>query len=227
MRCFYQNNYRDNFGNVIPDGRVTVYLSGTTTLATVFETLTGTVGVNYVTTDEYGFFSFYVDRFDYDWNQTFRLSCTKTGYATIVRENIDVPAVYNGTYDITSNEIIGTRMNVPPGVIYNISGGISMTFTGAFEAGDYEIFTGTGTVVFSSDSIIEYNPVWFGTGVTATIANAVNGIKVLVAPLRPMLRATDPDTSGWGLAHLQLWATLEGTRYILKMWNGEEIVLVG
>ncbi len=227
MRCFYQSNYRDSEGNIISSGQVNVFLAGTSTAASIYTTLAGAVAVNSVATDVYGYFSFYVDRLDYNYNQLFKLQATKTGYETITRDSIDVTAICLGTYNITANKVVGTNLVIPQGVVYNVSPGVSLTFTGNISAGDYQIFTGTGTVIFGSDVLSEYNSLWFAAGLTVTVTTPVNSKKIFAIPIRVMLRATDPDTSGWGLNDTQLWATLEGTKYMVKYWNGEEVVLLG
>lgn len=222
MRCFFQRTIADGYGNVLSGAICSVYLSGTPTPANIYITLAGTTPVNSVTADSVGYFSFYVDRFEYDMDQLFDIIVT-SGSASKEYYNMDIDAVVLGTYNITYPKTISTYLVVPKGVFYNLSSNLAIA--GVFAAGNYQIFTGSGTITFSADSIIEYNPVWFGTGITVITNNAVVSKKILVAPLVPMTRTSDPDTTGWGESDVQIWR--DSTSKKLKMWNGEKIVLLG
>jgi hypothetical protein len=98
MRHVYQGTFKDQNGAVVGSsttsdgnpGTVTVYLSGTSTLANVYTASTGGVSVNSVTTDAYGYFYFWVDENDYNWNQLFKIILTHPDFTTRTYENIGI-----------------------------------------------------------------------------------------------------------------------------------------
>ena len=81
-RYAYQSHFVDGNGTVVPGGTVTVYLSGTDTLATIYEASTGNAtSSSQLTTDsEDGSFKFYVDTDDYSRGQLFRIVLSKTNF---------------------------------------------------------------------------------------------------------------------------------------------------
>jgi len=168
MRHIYRGTARDGAGNVIPGATVPVYLAGTNTLATVYETETGTTGVNFVTTGADGSFSFYVDRFDYDIEQQFKVIITKAGYTSKTYDYVDIEDMIIKTYVIAADTTISTNLIVPKGVIYQVANGKTFTINGSFDAGLYQIFDliGTGVVVFGSGIIKEFHREWYGIGGT-------------------------------------------------------------
>jgi hypothetical protein len=153
MRCVYSNVARENDGDIINDATITVYLAGSSTLASIYNTFSGTTATNSVTTNSSGEFTFYVDRFDYDSEQRFKYTVAKTGHTTRTYDNIDIDRVVITTY--AGDKTLTTNLIVPKGVLY--SGAITVT-TGAIQAGYYPIFTGSGTVTGLSEVI----PQWFG-----------------------------------------------------------------
>ena len=67
------NNFWDEFGNVVKEGRVKPYLAGTLTEAKFYETeVSSTSPNNFVESDSVGFFSFFVDEADYSADQPVR-----------------------------------------------------------------------------------------------------------------------------------------------------------
>lgn len=67
-----------------------------------------------------------------------------------------------GTWAVTSNITIpaNVALEVPKGAILAISTGVTLTINGPFEAGDYQVFSCTGTGAVSG--LKESHPEWFG-----------------------------------------------------------------
>jgi len=104
-----------------------------------------------------------------------------------------------GTWPITSNTVTGTTplagdysaytnvtWKVVPGAILQIATGITLTISGPFEAGLYQVFQcdGTGKVVFGNGSVKEVYPEWWATNtdpvntdMTVAIQSAINTLK--------------------------------------------------
>jgi parallel beta-helix repeat protein len=191
MRAYYKSVFRDNFGNHIKSGTVSVYLAGTTTAASIYTSLTGTTAVNSVTSSSTdATFEFWVDRFDYDMEQKFKLVLSKSGYDSVTYDNVIVDQIVLGTYAIPADKTVTTHLTVPKGVIYQIATGKTLTINGPFEAGLYQVFScvGTGVVTFGSGVNKAY-PQWWGAigdGVTecyeAFQAAASSGIKLVSVP---------------------------------------------
>jgi len=158
MRCIYTNVARDKDGDIINDATVTVYLAGSSTLASIYNSLAGTTATNSVTTNSKGEFTFYVDRFDYDSDQKFKYSVVKTNYDTKTYDYIDIDRVVTGTYTISADTTVTTHITVPKGVVYSVDSGKTLTFSGSVSAGPYQIFSGSGTVL----GLNEINAKWFG-----------------------------------------------------------------
>jgi len=201
MRCIYTNVARDKDGDIINDATVTVYLAGSSTLASIYNSLTGATATNSVTTNSKGEFTFYVDRFDYDSDQKFKYSVVKTNYDTKTYDYIDIDRVVTGTYTISSDKTVTTHITVPKGVIYSVDSGKTLTFSGSLQAGPYQIFSGSGTVT----GLDYYLPEWFGAkgdGATddATAINAcfTSAAVSASATIHPTVRFT--SASGYGSA---------------------------
>lgn len=98
-RYRFQSTFVDGVGRVVSGGQVTVYKAGTTTLATIYSTeTTGTaVSGSVITTDDTGFFSFWVDDDDYPKSQRFDIVLSKTGFDT--RTHSDVIIIGGLEYD--------------------------------------------------------------------------------------------------------------------------------
>ena len=79
-RYKYQGAGRDGNGKVIQSGTVSVYLTGTTTAASVYAAESGGAAVNSVLTDSKGYFSFWVDDGDYSYGQLFAVTLSKTNF---------------------------------------------------------------------------------------------------------------------------------------------------
>lgn len=80
-RHVYQNVAKDGNGAVIPSATVTPYLANTTTAVSIYTASSGGSPVNTVTTESTnGSFLFYVDDADYDGDQLFDITVSKTNY---------------------------------------------------------------------------------------------------------------------------------------------------
>ena len=81
----------DGNGKVILSATVAVYLSGTTTAASVYSASSGGTAVNSVTSSATdGSFSFYVDTSDYATSQRFKLVISKTNYDSLTVDALPV-----------------------------------------------------------------------------------------------------------------------------------------
>ena len=69
---------------------------------------------------------------------------------------------YNGATDITTNTTITEDLYMGAGQTFNVSGGATLTFAGAFDAGLYQVFAGAGEVKFAIGSVSRVCPEWWG-----------------------------------------------------------------
>ena len=83
-RYIYQNQTFDGMGRVIQGATATVYLAGTTTLATVYSLYAGgsAISGSAITADSTGYFKFFVDTGDYAGTQLFKITVSMPGYQT-------------------------------------------------------------------------------------------------------------------------------------------------
>lgn len=162
MRRVFSGTSRDGAGNVVSSATVKLFEAGGTTAATFYSSATSTAGITSTTSGSDGTFSIYVDNFDYDAEQTFKITIEKAGYSTKTTDNVRFDDVVLGTYSISADKTVTTNLVVPKGVIYSIATGKTLTISGSFSAGDYQVFTlvGTGKVVLSS--VTNPNPLWWG-----------------------------------------------------------------
>jgi len=105
-RQIYQGSWKDGSGSVISGGSVTVYLANTTTLATIYTSITGggadTDSV--IVSDAEGKFVFYIDEADYEGDQLFKLTLSKTGYQS---KNYDYINILQQRFDSGLESIAG------------------------------------------------------------------------------------------------------------------------
>ena len=180
MRCKFEGVYRDGAGNVVKSGTATIYLAGTTTPANVYKTATATTAVSTLTTSAVGKYTFYVDRFEYDAEQTFKIVLSKTGYTSATYDNVAVDNPVIKTYTISTDTTVATAVEIPKGVLYSVASGKTLTFSVQPQInGDYQVFTGDGTVQLGVS-----NPKWFGatgdgtTDDSAEVQAALNSVSV-------------------------------------------------
>lgn len=89
-RHIFQSVFKDGQGRIIPSATVSVYLAGTVTTANVYSAATGGSPVTSVTTASDGSFAFYVSDSDFSLNQKFKITMTKTDFATKSYDNITI-----------------------------------------------------------------------------------------------------------------------------------------
>ncbi len=161
LRCSYFGIFKDGSGRIVPSGSVTVYLSGTSTLANIYTTVSGTTAVNTVTANSVnGSFEFWIDRFDYDSSQKFKTVLSKSGYTSQNIENLNIDSVVLGTYTISDDLTVTTNIYAPSGVIWSVASGKTLTFSGVFDGSHTQHFT--GDVTFGTGSVKEVYSEWWG-----------------------------------------------------------------
>lgn len=196
MRQSYSGTTKDQNGRIITSATVSVYLTGTTTATSIYSSATSTTAVNSVTSSSTnGTFTFYVDRFDYDRDQAFDIIVSKTGYSSVTYSNISIENTYLATYTIAADKSISTNLGeIPKGVIYSVSTGITLTLS-KFSAGNYKIFTGSGTVSLGDTSSDVYAE-WFGFSTSETATNNASYLqKALTAASGKVLRFFSSGTA--------------------------------
>lgn len=91
-RYVCQGHFRDKFGHIIPSATVSVFLAGTTTVASVYAAVSGGAAVNSVTSDSSsGLFAFFIDDGDYAATQRYKVSMAKSGFQTITYDYVVIP----------------------------------------------------------------------------------------------------------------------------------------
>jgi hypothetical protein len=81
----YQGTTKDGSGKVIASASIAVFLTGTSTVASIYAASAGGVAVNSVTSgadtsSAPGYFIFWVDRSDYNADQEFDITISKSGF---------------------------------------------------------------------------------------------------------------------------------------------------
>lgn len=178
MRHKFTGIYRDSAGNVVTSGTVSVYLAGTTTAASVYTSSTSSTSVGSVTSSSTdGSFEFYVDRFEYDRDQQFKIILSKSGLTSKTYDYIEVDDLASGTYTISADKTVSTNLGyIPKGVVYSVSTGVTLTISGTFDSGRYQIFSGLGTVKLTG-LLSEVFAEWFpnsGAGLQSAIDSTSN-----------------------------------------------------
>lgn len=102
-RKIYRGYARDGNGTVLSGATVSVYLTGTSTVASIYAASSGGTAVNSTTTDSTGLYSFYVDYSDYAAGTQFRLTISKTGYDSVTYDEVEClpPTFSDAEYDAT------------------------------------------------------------------------------------------------------------------------------
>jgi hypothetical protein len=88
-RKIYRGYARDGNGTVLSGATVSVYLTGTSTVASIYAASSGGTAVNSTTTDSTGLYSFYVDYSDYAAGTQFRLTISKSGYDSVTYDEVE------------------------------------------------------------------------------------------------------------------------------------------
>ncbi len=168
MRFKYAGTARDGNGRIIASATVSVVLTGTSTVASVYTSKTSTTAVNSVTSESNGSFAFWHDAFDYDSDQLFDYTISKSGFTSKTYSSIK-GNVITGTYTISTAKTTTSAFSVPKGVLFVKATGGSLTFNGSFEnPSNGQCFVGfTGAdVVFGPGAIDAMRPEWFATNTT-------------------------------------------------------------
>lgn len=92
-RHYYQGIFLDDLSNPVTDGLCTVYLTRTTTLATIYTASSGGVGTNTVYTDSNGKFVFYISDSDYSSTQLFKYTLSAKYVTTQVYNDVLVMVI--------------------------------------------------------------------------------------------------------------------------------------
>jgi len=116
-RYIHQGQFTDLSGNAVSSGTITVYLAGTTTLASSYTASSGGIAVNSVTSDSTGKFVFYVDTGDYAANQYFKIVLSKSGFLSQTYDDIVIfPEVI-----LTGPDKVLGRVTAGAGVVEEIA----------------------------------------------------------------------------------------------------------
>lgn len=103
-RKIYRGYARDGNGTVLSGATVSVYLTGTSTVASIYTASSGGTAVNSVDTDSTGLYSFYVDYSDYAAGTHFRLTISKTGYDSVTYDEVEcLPPTFSTDGTLTDN----------------------------------------------------------------------------------------------------------------------------
>ena len=103
-RKIYRGYARDGNGTVLSGATVSVYLTGTSTVASIYAASSGGTAVNSTTTDSTGLYSFYVDYSDYAAGTQFRLTISKTGYDSVTYDEVEcLPPTFSTDGTLTDN----------------------------------------------------------------------------------------------------------------------------
>jgi len=155
-RHIFQSTLNDQHGNVVVAGKVTVKLSGTSTLATVYESKTGAaITGSVITTGTDGSYLFWVDTADYSSSQAFRL-VLETGRGSGTNTLDDIEIFYGGDTPTDNVFRIQDNLDRTKQIAFQASG-ISTGTTRTVTMPDKDI-----TLIDSSDAIVE------GTAVLST-----------------------------------------------------------
>lgn len=170
-RVKYTGIIRDDAGNVYPSVIVFVYLSGTTTVATIYDAVDAVSPAGNITTNTSGQYTFYVDLFDYDYTQRFKIympASINTSQRTVTYDSAWSSDIVEGAYAVSADKTVSTYVRVPKGVTFAVATGKTLTFSGGFEAGLYQVFSGVGTVTFSTIIPEQVYPEWWGADTSET-----------------------------------------------------------
>lgn len=139
-------------------------MAGTSTLAEIYTSFAGTSAVNSVSSNSTdASFEFWISLFTYDSSQKYKLVLSKSGYTSQTIDNVNIDSVVLATYVISSDTTITTDLGyIPKGVIFSVASGKTLTINGTFDAGKYQIFSGSGTVTIGSNAVDQIRSQWFG-----------------------------------------------------------------
>jgi hypothetical protein len=91
-------------------------------------------------------------------------------------------------YPIIIDTTLSGPVQLPPGAVFDIAAGVTLTVTGPFDAPRERVFTGAGSVKFADGAVEAVRPEWWGFAADATAA--VNDAARLAARESITLRGT-------------------------------------
>lgn len=105
MRHKFQSTFKDGNGRVVGTattsdgvaGTISIYLAGTTTVASVYTASSGGTAVNSVSTDTHGHFYFWIDENDYTIPQKFKIILSHSDFESKTYDNLDILKVSAAT----------------------------------------------------------------------------------------------------------------------------------
>lgn len=154
-RYIYEAHTKDGAGKIIPSATVSVYLAGTTTVASVYSAYSGGTAVNSVTSGTDGKFTFYVDDTDYTASsQKFKIVISKTGYTSQTYNYVSI-------YDLTTSALVSKTLSNPTLIGTITTTGLKGT----------EILLSTTTVALNADADTTIYTV--PTGATCVLTKAI------------------------------------------------------
>ena len=184
MRYKFSGTFRDGSGNIVSGGTVSVYASGTTTAASIYETETGTAIVNSTTTGTDGTFAFYILEGDYYGDHTRKIVLSKDGYTSKTYDYVDPTEFVNGPFTqaniIDSLTAIGTSNKAtlllrPVTWVISSNANWSAYTNVTFKIVPGAVFSGAFTITFPA-STTAY-PEWFSDAdYGARINQAINSV---------------------------------------------------
>lgn len=115
MRFPFKGNWFDAQGAVIASATITVYLANGTTLATVYESETGSaLSGSKTTTNSNGFFEFWVSDGDYSTTQLFRVIGIKEAFADLDLDDIPIVLSRADTTETLTNKTLTSPILTTP-----------------------------------------------------------------------------------------------------------------
>jgi hypothetical protein len=99
-------------------------------------------------------------------NQGMITACQGVDDSAVIREGVTlargniVTIPFGQTCAVNASRIANLR--IMKGGVLKINGSATVTISGVFEAGAYQVFAGTGSVVFAAGTVTSVNPTWFG-----------------------------------------------------------------
>lgn len=99
-------------------------------------------------------------------------------YGTIQNAVNAVPSSSSKTIYITNTQTIAANLTIPSNISihvlkggsFSIATGVTLTISGPFEAGDYQVFSGLGTVAMPRQRVVK--AAWFGAASNTTLVTA-------------------------------------------------------
>ena len=217
-RKIYRGYARDGNGTVLSGATVSVYLTGTSTVASIYAASTGGTAVNSTTTDSTGLYSFYTDYTEYAVSTKFRIVISKTGYDPVTYDEVDLlplptttgqypfPATQNASTDANTLDDYEEGTWTP--ALYFGGNAVGITYAVGGQAGRY---TKIGNRVFFD----------------LYIALSAKGSSSGQASVRLPIAAAAGDTAASIVADNmtfggQLMAMIGGATSFLKLWDLSE-----